>query len=46
MPLKQEKMIRKSAKKAGLRKGTKSYNAYLYGTLNKIKKRGKKKRVR
>jgi len=39
MPAKEEKEIRASAKKAGLKEGSERWRAYLYGTLALIKKR-------
>jgi hypothetical protein len=39
MPAKEEREIRRSAKKAGLKTGSARWKAYLYGTLALIKKR-------
>jgi hypothetical protein len=39
MPAAEEKSIRASAKKAGLKAGSEKWKAYLYGTLALIKKR-------
>lgn len=44
MPKKEEEKIKKSARKKGL-KGE-SFNAYVYGTMDKIEKRRKAKRKR
>ena len=44
MPKKEHKKVAKSAQKAGLRKGTKAYNAYVYGTVSEIERRRKAKR--
>ncbi len=46
MPKKEHKKVAQSARKAGLRKGTKRYDAYVYGTLGEIEKRRKAKRKR
>ncbi len=40
------KKLRKSARKAGLKPGSKRYKAYVYGTEHKIKKRRAAKRKR
>lgn len=40
MPKRLEHILQVSAEKRGLKKGTRRYNAYVYGTLTKIK-RGK-----
>lgn len=39
MPVKEEREIRASARKAGLKEGSARWRASLYGTLNLIKKR-------
>jgi len=39
MPLKEERAIRASARRAGLKEGSDRWKAYLYGTLSLIKKR-------
>lgn len=38
MPLKMEKSLKHEALKHGMKKGTKRYNAYVFGTLQKYKK--------
>lgn len=43
MPVKD---LKKAAKKAGLKPGSKRYKAYVYGTEHKIKKRRTAKRKR
>lgn len=44
MPIKEEKMLKKQAKKKGL-KGERA-DAYVYGTMNKIKEARNKKRAK
>jgi hypothetical protein len=39
MPIEEERKIRASAHRAGLKEGSKRWKAYLYGTLAMIKKR-------
>jgi hypothetical protein len=39
MPKKAHKNLIKQAKKKGMKKGSKRYKKYVYGTLNKIKKK-------
>jgi len=39
MPIAEERKIRASARKAGLKEGSDRWKAYLYGTLSLIKKR-------
>jgi hypothetical protein len=36
MPVKEERQLKNSARKAGLKPGSKSFGAYVYGTMNKI----------
>jgi hypothetical protein len=38
MPAKMEKSLKQEALKHGFKKGGKRYNAYVYGTLAKLKK--------
>lgn len=38
MPIKEEKMLIREARKKGIKKGSDRWGAYVYGTLNKIKK--------
>ncbi len=40
MPKKAHRRLKKQAKKKGLKKDSPAYNRYVYGTLNKIKKKG------
>jgi len=35
MPVAMERKLKRSARKKGLRKGSKSYGAYVYGTMHK-----------
>jgi len=37
MPKKLERILKRAAKKAGLKPGSDRYNAYVYGTLNRVK---------
>jgi hypothetical protein len=46
MPLKEKRKIMKSARRAGLHRGSERWNAYVYGTEAKIKKRRAAKRKR
>ena len=46
MPAKEHRKVAKSARKAGLRPGSKRYSTYVYGTLDKIDKAKKAKRRR
>ena len=46
MPKKYHDKVARSAKKRGLKPGSERYNAYVYGTLNKIEKRHKGKQRR
>lgn len=39
MPKELHRRLSKSAKKKGLKKGTKRYGKYVYGTMSKIKKK-------
>jgi len=39
MPIKDERAVRSSARKAGLKEGGERWKAYVYGTLSLIKKR-------
>jgi len=43
MPKKLHHKLAKAARKAGLRPGTAAYNAYVYGTMQKIEAARKKK---
>ena len=45
MPLAEERRIRYEARRAGLKPGSERYQAYVYGTLNKIKEARRKKRA-
>jgi hypothetical protein len=42
MPKKVERKLEAEARKHGLKAGGKRFNAYVYGTLARLKKRGKK----
>jgi hypothetical protein len=42
MPVEIERKLMKRARKKGLKKGSKSYGRYVYGTLNRIEKALKK----
>ena len=44
MPIAEERRIRYEARRAGLKPGSERYQAYVYGTLNKIKEARKRKR--
>ena len=44
MPLAEERRIRYEARRAGLKPGSERYQAYVYGTLAKIKEARRKKR--
>jgi hypothetical protein len=46
MPIKEERKVKRSARKAGLKPGSKKYKAYVWGTMGKIKKRRAAKRAR
>jgi len=46
MPFKEAAEVAKSAAKAGLKKGSKRWKAYFYGTESLIKKRRAAKRAR
>ena len=46
MPIAEERKVAASARKAGLKPGSERYKAYLWGTMNKIKKLRKAKRAR
>lgn len=43
MPLKAERSLKREAHKHGFKTGSKRYRAYVYGTLNKLKKLHKRK---
>jgi hypothetical protein len=42
MPKRIEQALKREAKKHSLKPGTRQYGAYVYGTLARLKKRGKK----
>jgi len=44
MPKKLHRKLAKSARKAGLKRGSERYGAYVYGTMDKIEKAKAKKR--
>ena len=44
MPKALKRKLTKSAKKAGLKKGSERFGAYVYGTMDKIEKAKAKKR--
>lgn len=44
MPVKLERALKKKAREHGYKKGSEQYDAYVYGGLNNIEKKGKKKR--
>lgn len=44
MPKAMHRKLAKSARKAGLKKGSDRYGAYVYGTMDKIEKAKSKKR--
>jgi hypothetical protein len=44
MPKKEHAKVARAARKAGLKPGSDSYNAYVYSTLRKIDQRRKAKR--
>lgn len=46
MPKAEEKKVKASARKAGLKPGSDRYEAYVWGTMNKIKEARKRKRAR
>lgn len=46
MPIKEERQVKESARKAGLKAGSARYDAYVWGTMNKIKEARKKKHAR
>lgn len=41
MPKKLENKLKREAQKHGFKKSSKKYNAYVYGTLNKVEKKKK-----
>ena len=46
MPEAEHRRVAESAKRRGLKPGTDAYDAYVFGTLEKIKKRRKEKAER
>jgi hypothetical protein len=43
MPIREERRLKAAAVRRGLKPGTDRYNAYVYGTMQKIERRRKRK---
>ena len=44
MPIKEERMMMREARKKGIKKGSERWGAYVFGTLARIEKNKRKKR--